>query len=79
MPDHFLPLLDLTGLADADGTSCGVLVDGCAYGSLSMTAYALGADFPNPGGVTERAAAVPASDDVPPEATNAPARSSTRW
>jgi hypothetical protein len=36
-----------------------------------MTAYALGADFPNPGGVTARAAAVPASDDVPPGATNA--------
>jgi 4,5-DOPA dioxygenase extradiol len=69
-PDHFLPLLYLAGLADSDGTGCDVLVDGYTYGSLSMTAYTLGADCPIAGDVTAAAAGLPEPSLVPPEATN---------
>jgi 4,5-DOPA dioxygenase extradiol len=58
-PDHFLPLLYLAGLAGAGRQGADVLIDGCAYGSLSMTAYTLGLPKTPPGDATGAAAALP--------------------
>ena len=41
--EHFLPLLYLAGLATVAQRPADVLVDGDAFGSLSMAAYTLGA------------------------------------
>ena len=68
-PDHFIPLLYIAGLAAASHETPAVLIDGSAYGSLSMTCHTLGADCPPPGD-RDSAAALPDPDVLPPEQTN---------
>ncbi len=68
-PDHFIPLLYLAGLADAAREPAGVLVDGYAMGSLSMTCYTL--DGPTPVELDARPAApLPDPGTIPVEDTN---------
>jgi 4,5-DOPA dioxygenase extradiol len=65
-PDHFIPLIYVAALAAAADETPDVIVDGYAYGSLSMTCYGLGARCPDP--VGERSAGVPGT--APPEESN---------
>ncbi|WP_234446594.1 MULTISPECIES: 4,5-DOPA dioxygenase extradiol [unclassified Luteimonas] len=67
-PEHFLPLLYLAGMAAAAGNGADVLVEGPAYGSLSMTSYTVGAPCPPPSEVEDGAA--PPSTIVPADASN---------
>jgi 4,5-DOPA dioxygenase extradiol len=69
-PDHFLPLVYLAGLASAAGATAEVLVGGYAYGSLSMTAFTLGAHFSDLPLLADTAAPLPRPDLVPTDGTN---------
>lgn len=68
-PELFIPLLYITGLAGAVERLLEVLVDGYAFGSLSMASYTLDVKCP-----TEKdrrpSAVLPDPALVPPENTN---------
>lgn len=46
-PDHFIPLIYVAAIAAAGGCQLRELVDGYAYGSISMAAYAVDAEGPS--------------------------------
>ena len=66
-PDHFLPLMYVAGLAAASGRAAKPLIEGYAYGSLSMTSYSLDGHCPEN---TDGPGAAPLSTDLPPEQAN---------
>ena len=68
--EHFLPVLYMAGFAAATGDKPQVLIDGHAYGSLSMACYAVGAPGQEPGRTEELPGAAPVGTDVPAEDSN---------
>lgn len=68
-PDHWLPMAYVAALAHQAGRPLDVVVDGYAFGSLSMTSYALDLACPPAGDAGEQAAVLP-DPDIPPDQTN---------
>lgn len=68
-PEHFIPLLYIAGLASAATRPLELLVDGYAFGSLSMASYTLGARCPIEND-TRPSAGLPEPATVAPEDTN---------
>jgi 4,5-DOPA dioxygenase extradiol len=66
-PDHFLPLVYVAALADAERSPLQVLVDGYAYGSVSMTCYGLDAECQKDPDLRPAPGTPPA---IPPEDAN---------
>ena len=69
-PDHFIPLLHLAGLASASKQPAQVLIDGYAFGSLSMTSFTLEAKCLTGGDDRRPGATLPDPREVLAEDTN---------
>jgi len=69
-PEHFIPLLHLAGLASASKQGAQVLVDGHAFGSLSMTSYTLDATCPTDAADRRPGAPLPDPRNVSAEDAN---------
>jgi 4,5-DOPA dioxygenase extradiol len=69
-PDHFIPLLYLAGLAAAANRPLDLLIDGFAFGSISMAAYTLDAPRPAERRDPRPSAGLPDPSVVPPEDAN---------
>jgi 4,5-DOPA dioxygenase extradiol len=65
-PDHFIPLLYLSGVAAASNEKPEALIRGYSMGSLSMTCYGVGADL----GCHEESGAATLPADVPADQSN---------
>ena len=68
-PDHFIPLVYVAGLAEASDATTDVLIDGYAYGSLSMACYTVGARCSETNSEIP-AATIPPPADLPIDQSN---------
>jgi 4,5-DOPA dioxygenase extradiol len=69
-PDHFIPLLYIAGLAGAANRPLESLIEGYAFGSLSMAAYTLDARLPTESGDRRPSAGLPDPGVMPAANTN---------
>jgi 4,5-DOPA dioxygenase extradiol len=69
-PEHFIPLLYIAGLASAANRPLEALVDGYAFGSLSMASYTLDAECPTERGDQRPSAGLPDPSITPAEDAN---------
>ncbi len=69
-PEHFIPLLYIAGLAGAAKRPLASLVDGYAFGSLSMASYTLDAKGSPETGDRRPSAGLPDPSVTPPEDAN---------
>jgi 4,5-DOPA dioxygenase extradiol len=69
-PEHFIPLLYIAGLAGAANRPLETLVEGYAFGSLSMDSYTLDAVCPKESGDRRSSAGLPDPSITPAEDAN---------